>query len=205
MYFSEKITPKTVKDGGDIEIVVMPRLPQDDMSKYSMAQIAREGPTPLMPDLWIRDNVLGIQDADQIEDTIKEQIAERTLPEAGLWSLYQAAMRQGREDLAQFYAGELTAMLLGKAKMLADNLGGGAPPGPSPGAAPPMPPGAPPMQPGGPPPMPPPGVMPPAMAGVPPPMPTPPAGPVGPPGMPRPGAQSDAERLRRMGLVGPGG
>jgi len=205
MYFSEKITPKTVKDGGDIEIVVMPRLPQDDMSKYSMAQIAREGPTPLMPDLWIRDNVLGIQDADQIEDTIKEQIAERTLPEAGLWSLYQAAMRQGREDLAQFYAGELTAMLLGKAKMLADNLGGGAPLGPSPGAAPPMPPGAPPMQPGGPPPMPPPGVMPPAMAGVPPPMPTPPAGPVGPPGMPRPGAQSDAERLRRMGLVGPGG
>ena len=212
MYFSEKITPKTVKEGGDIEITVMPRLPQDDMSKYSMAQIAREGPTPLMPDLWIRDNVLGIQDADQIEDTIKEQIAERTLPEAGLWSLYQAAMRQGREDLAQFYAGELTAMLLGKAKMLADNLGGGAPPGPSPGAAPPMPPGAPPMPPGappmapgGPPPMPPPEAMPPAMAGVPPPMPTPPAGPVGPPGMPRPGAQSDAERLRRMGLLGPGG
>ena len=205
MYFSEKITPKTVKDGGDIEIKVMPKLPQDDMSKYSMSQIAREGPTPLMPDLWIRDHILGIQDADQIEDTIKEQIAERTLPEAGLWSLYQAAMRQGREDLAQFYAGELTAMLLGKAKMLADNLGGGAPPGPSPGAAPPMPPGAPPMQPGGPPPMPPPGAMPPAMAGVPPPVPTPPGGPVGPPGMPRPGAQGDAERLRRMGLVGPGG
>ena len=205
MYFSEKITPKTVKDGGDIEIKVMPKLPQDDMSKYSMSQIAREGPTPLMPDLWIRDHILGIQDADQIEDTIKEQIAERTLPEAGLWSLYQAAMRQGREDLAQFYAGELTAMLLGKAKMLADNLGGGAPPGPSPGAAPPMPPGAPPLQPGGPPPMPPPGAMPPAMAGVPPPVPTPPGGPVGPPGMPRPGAQGDAERLRRMGLVGPGG
>ena len=205
MYFSEKITPKTVKDGGDIEIKVMPKLPQDDMSKYSMSQIAREGPTPLMPDLWIRDHILGIQDADQIEDTIKEQIAERTLPEAGLWSLYQAAMRQGREDLAQFYAGELTAMLLGKAKMLADTLGGGAPPGPSPGAAPPMPPGAPPMQPGGPPPMPPPGAMPPAMAGVPPPVPTPPGGPVGPPGMPRPGAQGDAERLRRMGLVGPGG
>ena len=205
MYFSEKITPKTVKDGGDIEIKVMPKLPQDDMSKYSMSQIAREGPTPLMPDLWIRDHILGIQDADQIEDTIKEQIAERTLPEAGLWSLYQAAMRQGREDLAQFYAGELTAMLLGKAKMLADNLGGGEPPGPSPGAPPPMPPGAPPMQPGGPPPMPPPGAMPPAMAGVPPPVPTPPGGPVGPPGMPRPGAQGDAERLRRMGLVGPGG
>jgi len=46
--------------------------------------------------------------------------------------------------------------------------------------------------------------MPPAMAGVPPPVPTPPQGPMGPPGQPRPGAQSDEERLRRIGLVGPG-
>ena len=203
MYFSEEITPEVVRSAGDVEVSLMPRLPQDDMSKYSMAQIAREGQTPLMPDLWIRDNILGIQDADQLEDTIKEQIAERTLPEAGLWTLYQAAQRQGRDDLAEFYSGELTAMLLSKAKMLADNLGGGVPPAPSAGALPPMPPGAPPQQPM--PPMPPPGVMPPAMAGVPPPVPTPQAGAVVPPGQPRPGAQGDAERLRQMGLVGPGG
>ena len=203
MYFSEEITPEVVRSGGDIEVSLVPRLPQDDMSKYSMAQIAREGVTPLMPDLWIRDNILGVQDADQLEDTIKEQIAERTLPEAGLWTLYQAAQRQGRDDLAEFYAGELTAMLLSKAKMLADNLGGGVPPGPSPGALPPVPPGAPPPE--ALPPMPPPQVMPPAMAGVPPPVPTPQAGPVVPPGQPRPGAMGEAERLRQMGLVGPGG
>ena len=206
MYFSETITPEKVKDGGNIHVSVVARLPQDDMTKYSMAQIAREGPTPLMPDLWVRDNILGIQDADQIDDAIKEQIAERTLPEAGLWTLYQAAMKQGREELAKFYAGELTMLLLSKAKALADNLGGGAPPGPSPGALPPMPPGAPPPgMPPGPPGMPPPGVMPPAMAGMPPPVPTPQAGPVVPPGQPRPGAQGEGERLRRMGLVGPRG
>tara|TARA_Y100000310_G_scaffold328485_1_gene396680 strand:+ start:782 stop:2560 length:1779 start_codon:yes stop_codon:yes gene_type:complete len=207
MYFSETITPERVKDGGEVEISVVPRLPQDDMSKYSMAQIARDGPTPLMPDLWIRDNILGVQDADQTEDAIKEQIAERTLPEAAIWTLYQASLKQGREDLARFYAGELTAMLLSKAKMLADNLGGGAPPGPSPGALPPVPPGAPP--PGGPqggPPGVPPGVAPPAMmTGMPPPAPTPQAGPNVPPGQARPGAQGNNERLRRMGLVGPGG
>jgi len=203
MYFSEEITPDTVKNGGDVEVSLVPRLPQDDMSKYSMAQIAREGPTPLMPDLWIRDNILGIQDADQLEDSIKEQIAERTLPEAGLWTLYQAARRQGRDDLAEFYAGELTALLLSKAKMLADNLGGGAPPAPSAGALPPMPPGAPPPETL--PPMPPPQVMPPAMAGVPPPVPTPQAGPVVPPGQPRPGAMGETERLRQIGLLGPGG
>ncbi len=117
-------------------------------------------------------------------------------------------MKQGRDDLAQFYAGELTAMLLSKAKVLSDNLSGGAPPGPSPGALPPMPQGAPP--PGGPPqgglpPMPPPGAMPPAMAGVPPPAPTPQGGPVVPPGQPRPGAQGEQQRLRSMGLVGPRG
>jgi len=208
MYFSETVTPARVKEGGDIEVSIVARLPQDDMAKYSMAQIAREGATPLLPDLWIRDNVLGVQDADQIEDAVKEQIAERTLPEAGIWSLYQASMKQGRDDLAQFYAGELTAMLLSKAKVLSDNLSGGAPPGPSPGALPPMPQGAPP--PGGPPqgglpPMPPPGAMPPAMAGVPPPVPTPQGGPVVPPGQPRPGAQGEQQRLRNMGLVGPRG
>ena len=207
MYFSEKITPSRVKDGGDVEISIVARLPQDDMSKYSMAQIAREGQTPLMPDLWIRDNILGVQDSDQTEDAIKEQIAERPLPEAATWSLYQSALKQGRDDLAQMYFGELVAMLLSKSKMLNETLGGGgAGMPPQAGAVPPpmptgpMPPGA-----GGPPVMPPPGVMPPAMAGVPPPVPTPQAGPVVPPGQPRPGAVGEEERLRRMGLVGPRG
>jgi hypothetical protein len=190
MYFSETITPDRVKEGGDVEISIVARLPQDDMSKYSMAQIAREGKTPLMPDLWIRDNILGVQDADQTEDAIKEQLAERSLPEAGLWSLYQAALKQGRDDLAQFYFGELQAMLLSKAKMLSDNLLGGVPPGPSPGALPPVPPGAPPMGPPMGPPTVPPQVMPPAMMnGMPPPAPVPQGGPNVPPGQPRPGAR----------------
>jgi hypothetical protein len=210
MYFSEEITPDRIRDGGDPEIKVTPKLPTDDMSRYGMAQIAREGPTPLLPDLWIRDNILGIQDADQVEDAVKEQIAERTLPEAGIWSLYQAAVKQGREDLAQIYFGELVSMLFAKARKMSDTMGGGGgmPPGPpSPGQAgqvpvgPPPPPGPPP----GPPPMPRPEVMPPAGVGVPPPAPTPQAGPVVPPRQPRPGAQSDGERLRRIGLVGPGG
>ena len=205
MYFSETITPERVKEGGAVEISIVARLPQDDMSKYSMAQIAREGETPLMPDLWIRDNILGVQDADQTDDAIKEQIAERSLPEASLWTLYQSSVKQGRDDLAQFYLGELMAIMLSKAKMLADNLGGGIPPASSAGALPPMPPGVPPMGPPGGPPGVPPGVAPPAMmSGMPPPAPTPPAGPP-PPGQPRPGAQGEQARLRNMGLVGPGG
>ena len=203
MYFSEEITPARIRDGGDPEIKVVTRLPEDDMSRYGMAQIAREGQTPLLPDLWIRDNILGIQDADQVEDAVKEQIAERTLPEAGVWSLYQASMKQGRDDLAQMYFGELVTMLFAKARQISDTLQGGGP-GAQPGPPSSGPGGVPAGMPG-PPPMPPPEVMPPAMAGVPPPAPTPQAGPVVAPGQPRPGAQSDEERLRRIGLVGPGG
>ena len=209
MYFSEKITPDRIRDGGDPEIKLVTNLPEDDMSRYGMAQIAREGPTPLLPDLWIRDNILGIQDSDQVEDAVKEQIAERTLHEAGIWSLYQAAVKQGREDLAKLYLGELVSILFAKARQMAQTMGGagGPPPGtplPGPGEAPPGMAGPPPGM-AGPPPMQPPGVMPPAMMGVPPPMPVPQAGPVVPPGQPRPGAMSEQERLNRMGLVGPRG
>ena len=205
MYFSETITPDRIREGGDPEIKLVTNLPEDDMSRYGMAQIAREGQTPLLPDLWIRDNILGIQDSDQIEDAVKEQIGERTLPEAGLWSLYQAAVKQGRDDLAQLYLGELLSLLFAKAKQMEQTMSGpvGPPmgiPSPGQGQAPPAEAGPPPI-----PPMPPPEVMPPAMAGVPPPMPTPQGGPVVPPGQPRPGALSEEERLRRIGLTGPRG
>jgi hypothetical protein len=209
MYFSEEITPSRIKEGGDPEIKLVTQLPQDDMSRYGMAQIAREGETPLLPDLWIRDNILGIQDSDQIDSAVKEQIAERTLPEAGIWTLYQAALKQGRDDLADMYFGELVGLLFAKAKQMAQTMGGptGPPPGapsPGPGASPPGMAGPPPMA-VGPPPMMPPQMAPPAMMGVPPPVPTPQPGPVVPPGQPRPGAQSDEERLRRIGLAGPRG
>ena len=205
MYFSDEISPDIVKKGGDPEVSIMSQLPQDDMSKMTMAQIAREGPTPLLPDIFIRDMILGLQDADQLDDVIKEQVAEKALPEAGLWSLLASLENRGRGDLAQFYYGELMRLMIEKtAKSRAAMSGmpaGGPPGGPPPG------PGGPPM---GPPPGPPPGppglppqVMPNAAMGVPP---VPPQGPpvMMPQGAPRPGAiQNDEERMRRIGLVPP--
>ena len=183
-YFSQEITPDVIKGSGSPEVHLIGQLPQDDMTKFSMAQIAREGPTPLLSDRAIRDRILAIQDADQMDDAIKEQLAENMLPEATLWSLLQAAERQGREDLAEFYLGELVGILFEKRQALQARMGAGmTPPGPG---GPPMPGGPPPM--GGPPGLPP-EVMPNAMRGVPPPMPVPQAGPVVPPGTPRPGAQ----------------
>ena len=194
VYFTEEISPDMLKNTGSPVVNLIGQLPQDDMTRFSMAQIAREGPTPLLSDRAIRDRILAIQDADQMDDSIKEQLAERMLPEAALWSLLLAAERQGRDDLVEFYTSELM-MILMKKRQDAEALASG-PPLPPPGMpgipGPPgadllgPPPSGPPM--GGPPTMDP-AVMPEAMMGVPPPMPTPPQGPAVPPGTPRPGAQ----------------
>ena len=191
-YFSQEITPDVIEGTGSPEVHLVGQLPQDDMTKFSMAQIAREGPTPLLSDRAIRDRILAIQDADQMEDAIKEQLAEKMLPEATLWSMLKAAERQGRDDLADMYLGELVSVLFEKRQALQERMGAAmAPPAPPMGpgmGGPPM--GGPPMGPemGGPPGLPP-QVMPDAMLGVPPPSPTPQAGPLVPPGTPRPGAQ----------------
>ena len=208
MYFSAEISPDIVKKGGDPEVSIMSQLPQDDMSKMSMAQIAREGEVPLLPDIFIRDMILGLQDADQLDDVIKEQIAEKALPEASLWSLLASLENRGRGDLAQFYYGELMRLMTEKMAQTRSAMAGGQPQQPQ---GPPMmgPPQGPPMMgpmgpaPAGPPGLPP-EVMPNAAMGV------PPVAPVGPPpmmvapGTPRPGAiVNDEERMRRMGLVPP--
>ena len=183
VYFTEEINPDSMKNTGAPLVNLVGQLPQDDMTRYSMAQIAREGPTPLLSDRAIRDRILAIQDADQMDDSIKEQMAERMLPEAALWTLLRASERQGRDDLVRFYANELTSVILQKrqaAEMRNSSQSGGPPGGPPRGGAPGGPPGGPPTLN--------PAVMPPAMQGVPPPLPTPQAGPLVPPGTPRPGA-----------------
>ena len=203
MYFSEEITVDIIKNAGDPEIEFIGQLPQDDMTKMSMAQMAREGQTPLLSDTFIRDHVLGLQSADQMDDAINAQIAERTLPEATLWTMLQAAQRQGREDLAKFYKGELERLFLVKgmeqAQMMqqAGGMAQGVAP-PQPQAGPPPPQG---MGMGGPTAFP--QVMPDAMMGVPPVAPTAPVGPSVPPGTPRPGAQDATTRLAEQGLIPP--
>jgi len=185
VYFTENINPNDLKKTGQPVVNLVGQLPQDDMVKFSMAQIAREGPTPLLSDQAIRDRILAIQDADQMNDSINEQLAERMLPEAALWTLLRSAERQGRDDLVQFYSNELMMIFMQKRKAAAELMSGA----PSPGGAPGGPMGGPPPPPPGGPPGINPAVMPGAMMGVPPPIPTPQAGPLVPPGTPRPGAQ----------------
>ena len=189
MYFSETIGPDIVRRAGDTEISIITQLPQDDMTKYAMAQTAREGPTPLLPDMYIRDQILGLQDAESIDDAINAQMAERMLPEATLMTLMKGAEDQGRMDLAQIYLGELLFLMRQKmfqrqqqqAQMGMGGMGGPPQPGMGPGMEP--------------------EVMPDAMMGGPPPPPVPPQGGMMAPGTPRPGAREEAS-LADIGMGG---
>ena len=190
MYFSETITPDVIRQAGDTEISLITQLPQDDMSKFAMAQTAREGPTPLLPDMYIRDQILGLQDAESIDDAINAQMAERMLPEATLMTLMKGAEDRGRTDLAQIYMGELLFLMRQKMfqRQQADaqmGMGGGG------------------MQGGMPPQGMEPEVMPDAMMGGPPPPPVPPQGGITAPGTPRPAARDQAG-MDELSIFGPG-
>ena len=50
VFFTENISPDMLKNTGQPVVKLVGQLPQDDMTRFSMAQIAREGPTPLLSD-----------------------------------------------------------------------------------------------------------------------------------------------------------
>tara|TARA_R100000093_G_scaffold18520_2_gene10828 strand:- start:160 stop:2049 length:1890 start_codon:yes stop_codon:yes gene_type:complete len=192
-YFRETIQPEAIRQGGDIEIKLVSILPQDDVQKAVMAQQMREGPVPLVPDRWLREEVLGIQDPDSIDAQIKEQLGERLLPEAALWDIMVAMEETGRQQLAGFYFAELQEILFKKelerrqARVVAQQSGltngaNGSAPGVAPTAQPSQSLGG--------------GANPASLSNP---------GPQQAPGTPRPGAQSNNGRLASLGLVGPGG
>lgn len=175
-WFSRQFPPEAMDVNAHLEITLAPQLPQDEMQRFTMAQIAREGKMPILSDRTIRDTILKIQDVDAEEDMIKEQIAsDQGSPVAVLHGFIESAARRGRPDLVQIYMQELQnllmqramaqqAALMGPGVVTSRGTGGAAP-----GIAP--------------------TVQPPAMEGIPPPVPNPQSGPLVPPGTPRPGAQ----------------
>jgi len=133
-YFSQTITPDMVAGACDYTVKLVSRLPQDDMSKYTIAGLARE----FFSRLWIKDNILGIQDSEQTEEQFMKQKSQEVLPEAALYTLMKAAEDQGEDVLAGFYYGELLKLLMAKQGMVPPGMGpgGGGGQGAPPGARP---------------------------------------------------------------------
>ena len=212
-FFEKSFPPELIEAGGRYMVRVVPQLPKDDASRFQVAQIARDRSTgaPLYSDRRVLEDILEVEDADLITVEVKNELAERSSPLAGLRELMLAAADRGDTQLAMIYLREVQQQLMKEtletmqvqAAIFATATGLGGPQGggsPSPstngasrnGASGPQPiqlPGIPPQQ-GG------------SVQGAP----IQQQGPLVAPGTPRPGAQgpeSDSVRLAKISLVPP--
>jgi hypothetical protein len=130
-YYREVIDPAMVAQADELEIELLPRLPQDDVSAYNMAKIASDA--KLLSRRTIMDNLLKLEDADAEIKLMREEIAETASPLAALTTLINTAVERGRMDLAAIYFAERMRVLaqMGLAPMPA---GGGSAAQPSNGA-----------------------------------------------------------------------
>jgi hypothetical protein len=198
-YFSEVIEPNMVKNAGNLEVEMVPQLPQDNTAQIQLARMLTEGQVPLVDMRFAREHYLQLQDVDQIERAVLEQMSVTASPVALAFKMMMAAAEQGDEQLAMIYQDEVFMQLIQKAnelmraqmeaqmgqQMQQQGMGMGGPGGPG-------------GQGGG-------GrglsadVMPQAPIGAPPPPPTPQQGPLVPPGQPRPGARGQSGGPPRPG------
>ena len=180
-FFSQTFSSTDMQGKGKYPVVkLIPVLPEDEQVKYAMANMAREGDNPLLPNREILDKILQWQNVDSIQDQLNVQKAERLSPIAALQTLITSAFKLGRMDLVKVYYQDWLQLQAAAPQL-------GAPAGePAPGAGPP---GLAPQ------------VLPDAMMGLPPRRPQPPGMPMRGPGQPRPGALSEQGRLARIGMV----
>lgn len=76
-------------------------LPEDDVSRMSMAQQAKQG--QILPDRYIWEKVLKLPDTAQIQRQMDEQIARLGSPLAQTYSLFKSTSIEGNQQLAQIY------------------------------------------------------------------------------------------------------
>lgn len=106
-WFDEDFVPEMLQGLPAAEITLTVKTPRDELQALQMAKMLDEGLWPLADRRWIRDRVLHVQDVDAMDSRVKEQVAERLLPEAALMTLMVAAEEQGRPEIAMFYYGQL--------------------------------------------------------------------------------------------------
>ena len=182
-YFNAEYKPEVLRGLPSARVKLVAQLPQDDIGQITIAQKAREGAVPLLPDKDILDRIVGVQDVGATQDAIEVQMAKRLSPRAMLQTLMKAAENQGEDELAGVLFGELLVQQLKQMVELASaqiqaNMAQQAVGAASGGVDP--------------------SVLPNAAQGKQPPQPTPQAGANVPAGTPRPGAQeSDLDRLGR--------
>ena len=142
-YFQNEIDPAMVSQSDDIEINFTPKLPKDEPGLFAMAQIAREGPTPLLSDRTIRDEIVKMQNVDDEADLVLEQIGDKLAPAVMLMQLVELYTKRGDMNKAEYYLQDLRMMMMQPPGMPGAPAGPGGPGGPAAsaggGGGPPLP------------------------------------------------------------------
>lgn len=123
-WFRATVTPDRLQGIGIPKVALEARIPQDDLGKMQLVQMAREGNPPYLPDQYLRDTISGLPDTDLVQDQLDMQEAQRLLPTARLLNLMRASERRGDHLQAALYQGELIKM--GILLPTAQPLGGGS-------------------------------------------------------------------------------
>jgi len=179
-WFSARITPEDIEDLPEVEVTLVPILPEKDAAQAQLAQLYRQpGPNgmPIVSDYYIRENTMMMQDSDMEQDAIFQEMGAMAHPLAQLETLTEALAKRG-DPRAKYYFAQWQAMI-------GQNMAMGLPPFIMPGSIQPPAPGGPGLSPD---------TLPRQGQGLGPPQVVPQAGPNVPPGTPRPGAQNGRER-----------
>ena len=111
-WFDEEFTSEMMVGLPAVEIRLKAMTPQDELQKLQMAQAAREGVWPILPDRIIHDEILEVDDPDSVANAIKQQVGERLLPQAQIYNLMVAAEKEGQYVQAMIYYGELVKITM---------------------------------------------------------------------------------------------
>lgn len=114
-YMQVTIFPQMLQGLPPYEVKLEAQLPQDDISRLTAAQTARQpgaGGRPFLPDRWLHENYLHLPDTHLIDNMIKEQMAETMSPMALALTNAKAAMEQGRMDLMQVWVDEMQRLMV---------------------------------------------------------------------------------------------
>lgn len=208
-FFKKEIPIEVVKQGGPYTVKLRPNLPKDDLTRYQVANAARDPSSgmALMSTRRVLEDIIEVDDADLYQNEVLKEMGTRGTPMAQAFILMQAAEERGEREIAAIYFAELQEQMARKQferqilalqaqGILPPGGGGGAPSANGTGGGSTN--GAGPSQP-------PPEVQPPQARGINA-APTQQSGPLVPPGTPRPGAQgppSELQRLAQINLVPP--
>jgi len=114
-FFNRVITPDEIKNHDPIEVRMDLALPEDEVSRWTVAQIAMT-PTPSgepLADLeYIRERILKIQSHNRMSRRNFEASANVSDPVAQALNMFGAAMREGNQPLAAIWFDKLQVLHL---------------------------------------------------------------------------------------------